>query len=255
MFLTDLLRHVGAARSAEFLGGSEANLAMDAEQLRAAAYTREEAQAQLESVLQRYPAEGAALLRRLDAFIAGINDAQRALCPAAFGLPVGAITGGELEVGAGFGPDCPVEYAALETPPTDFERSDVVYIASLVGGIFGKGGGTEATNARWLQQLQRTFGDTDARRVYEDLRFRNDPEAPATASVPFPYEGATVDPTRPGAALPDLDAPTRPSTGSAAPARSCRSRWRRRCPPPSRAPASSTVRSGPSTSGWATAPR
>jgi len=214
MFLTDLLRHVGAARTGEFLGGSPANLEMDAEQLRIAPYTREEAREQLDSVLRRYPQEGADLLRRLDAFLEGINAAQRALCPAAFGLPVGDVLGGELEVGAGFGPDCPVEYAVLDSPPTDYERADVVYIASLVGGIFGKGGGQEASNARWLQQLTRTFGAAEARRIFEDLRFRNDPEAPTTASTPFPYEGDPVDPTAPGAALPDLDGQTAPSTGS-----------------------------------------
>jgi hypothetical protein len=103
MFLTDLLRHVGAARTAEFLGGSEANLAMDRDQLRAAAYTREEAAAQLDAVLDRYPEEGADLRARLDAFIDGINAAQRALCPGAFGLPVGGATGGEAQPGVGLG--------------------------------------------------------------------------------------------------------------------------------------------------------
>ncbi|HVM27948.1 MAG TPA: penicillin acylase family protein [Mycobacteriales bacterium] len=214
MFLTDLLRHVGAARTAEFLGGSAGNIAMDRDQLRSAAYTREEAEAQLESVLARYPDEGADLLRRLDAFVAGINDAQRALCPAAGGVPLGEVFGGELVLGAGFGPDCPVEYAVLQTPPTDFDRADVVYIASLVGGIFGKGGGSEAANARWFQQLSRQYGDAGARAVFEDLRLRNDPEAPTTASRPFPYEGQPIDPAAPGAALPDLDGPTAPSTGS-----------------------------------------
>jgi hypothetical protein len=184
MFLTDLLRHVGAARTSEFLGGSEGNIEMDREQLRAAAYTRQEAEDQLDVALSRYPEEGAALLRRLDAFLEGINAAQRALCPLAFGLPVGEVGGGEQEVGAGFGPDCPVEYAVLETPPTDFERADIVFIASLVGGIFGKGGGAEATNARWYQQLAVTYGDDAARAVFEDLRMRNDPEAPSTATSP-----------------------------------------------------------------------
>jgi Penicillin amidase len=36
MFLQDVLRHVGAARAAEFLGPSAANIAMDVEQLRTA---------------------------------------------------------------------------------------------------------------------------------------------------------------------------------------------------------------------------
>ena len=214
MFLTDLLRHVGAARAAEFLGPSAGNIAMDAAQLRSAAYTREEAEAQLDKTLARYPAEGAKLLSRLDAFLEGINAAQRKLCPLAFGAPVGAVTGGEAQVGAGFGPDCPVEYAVLRNPPTDFTRADIVYIASLVGGIFGKGGGGEAANARWLRQLEAKYGRAQAIRIFEDLRERNDPEAPTTATTRFPYNDERVDPTAPGAALPDLDAKTEPGTGS-----------------------------------------
>jgi len=214
MFLTDLLRHVGAARTAEFLGGTPGNIAMDVGQLRSAAYTRKEVEAQLDKTLARYPAEGARLLARLDAFVEGINAAQRSLCPVAFGLPVGSVTGGEAQAGAGFGPQCPVEYAALRNPPTDFTRGDIVYIASLVGGIFGKGGGGEAANARWLQQLEAKYGRAQAIRIFEDLRERNDPEAPTTATTRFPYEGAIVDPTAPGAALPDLDAKTAPGTGA-----------------------------------------
>jgi len=213
MFLTDLLRHVGAARTAEFLGPSPANIAMDIGQLRSAAYTPAEAEAQLSRVLARYPGEGAALLSRLDAFLAGINAAQKALCPAAFGLPVGAVTGGGAVFGAGFGPDCPVEYAVLNRPPTDFVRADIVYIASLVGGIFGKGGGGEAANARWLQQLTLKYGAAQGAQIFEDFRARNDPEAPATATVRFPYEGAAVDPAARGAALPDPNGATSPGTG------------------------------------------
>ena len=214
MFLTDLLRHVGASRSAEFLGPTPANIQMDAQQLRVAAYTREEAEAQIERALERFPEEGPPLLRRLDAFLEGINAAQRALCPLAFGLPVGAVTGGEATAGAGFGPNCPVEYATLRNPPTDFTRGDITYIASLVGGIFGKGGGGEAANALWLSQLQATFGPEQGIRIFEDLRERNDPEAPTTATVPVPFEGKPVDPSAPGAAVPDLEGPTAPGTGA-----------------------------------------
>ena len=214
MFLTDLLRHVGSSRTVEFLGPGAGNVAMDIGQLRVAPYTQAEAQAQISSVLQRYPKEGPLLLRRLDAFIAGINAAQNKLCPAAFGLPVGGVTGGSTQTGAGFGPDCPVEYAALEKPPTDFTRADIVSIASLVGGIFGRGGGGEAANARWLTQLQAKYGDARGLALFEDLRERNDPEAPSTASVRFPYEGNKIDRTVPGAAVPDLTGPTASGTGA-----------------------------------------
>ena len=214
MFLTDLLRHVGASRAAEFLGPAQSNIEMDVDQLRVAPYTREEAEAQVEGVLERYPQEGPPLLARLDAFLEGINAAQRELCPGAFGLPLGGVTGGEASPGAGLGPDCPVEYAALGQAPQDFTRGDITYIASLVGGIFGKGGGGEEANARWLNQLTAAYGADQARAVFEDLRERNDPEAPATSSIRFPYLGEAVDPTEPGAAVPDLDGPTAPGTGA-----------------------------------------
>ena len=197
MFLQDALRHVGAARATEFLGPSEANIAMDRDQLRAAAYTEEEAAQQLVNITKRYPEEGPKLVEALNHFIDGINAAQQAMCPA--GSPIA--------------PDCPAEYGALQIRPEPFKPTDVVYIASLVGGIFGKGGGGEYTNAKWLQKLIAKFGAVEGRRVYDDLRERNDPEAPTTADTPFPYE-----PKRPGdpaaIAMPDPTATEAPSTGS-----------------------------------------
>jgi acyl-homoserine lactone acylase PvdQ len=198
MFLMDLLRHVGAARAAEFLGPSEANAAMDQEQLRAAFYTEEEADQQIVNAAERFGEEGERLVAALDAYLAGINAAQQELCP-------GGVT---------VAPHCPVEYAALQKAPEPWDRADVVYIASLVGGIFGKGGGAEFANARWLQQLEAEFGPEEGRRIFDDLRLTNDPEAPTTASTPAPYGGGPVDPTKPGVALPDLDGPMAPGTGA-----------------------------------------
>ncbi len=197
MFLMDLLRHVGAARAAEFLGPSEANVAMDQEQLRAAYYTEEEAAAQIEQAAERFGEEGVRLVAALDAYLEGINAAQEEMCP---GLVVG--------------PECPVEYAALGRTPEPWTRADVVYVASLVGGIFGKGGGAEFENSRWLQQLEAQFGPEEAQRIFDDLRLADDPQAPTTASTPAPYGGGPVDPTLPGVALPDLDGPTAPGTGA-----------------------------------------
>ncbi|MGY1803489.1 penicillin acylase family protein [Blastococcus sp. SYSU D00922] len=197
MFLMDVLRHVGAARAAEFLGPSEANIAMDQEQLRSAFYTEEEAEAQVEEVAERFGEEGRRLLAAFDAFIAGINAAQEQMCP-----------------GLVLGPECPAEYLALQRVPEPWDRADVVYIASLVGGIFGKGGGAEFANARWLQQLEQQFGPEEGRRIFDDLRSADDAHAPTTSSIAAPYGGGPVDPTKPGVALPDLDGPTAPGTGS-----------------------------------------
>ena len=198
MFLMDLLRHVGAARAAEFLGPDDANVAMDQEQLRSAFYTPEEAAAQIDQAAKRFGAEGRRLVAALDAYIAGINAAQQEMCPA-------VVTG----------PDCPVEYAALQKKPEPWTRADVVYVASLVGGIFGKGGGAEFANARWLQQLEARFGADEAKRIFDDLALADDPQAPTTSSNPAPYGSGPVDPTTPG-------------RGPARPRRPDRTRHRRR---------------------------
>jgi len=194
MFLQDVLRHVGAARVTEFLGPSEANIAMDRAQLAVADYTPEEAQAQLDALVRRHGPSGAKFVRGLGAFAAGINAAQR-----------DAVVKGTL----------PAEYVALQVVPEDWQPTDVVYVASLVGGIFGKGGGGEYANAIWLQRLQRKFGRAAGRRVFDDLRAREDAEAPTTIRTRFTYpRPSTV--TAAAVALPDVDGPIVPGTGGAA---------------------------------------
>ena len=210
MFLTDILRHTGAARMAEFVGPTAANIHMDQEQLRIAPYTEEQATAQIARVATRYGAEGEKLLKGLDAMLAGMNDAQKALCPLAQEAPpqIGA-------PGIGFGAKCPAEYAVLQKAPTPYTRADIIYIASLVGGIFGKGGGGEDTNAIWYQQLKAKYGEATARKVFDDLREKNDPEAPTSSPTTQTYGGGGVNPTLPGVALIDeKPTATAPGTGS-----------------------------------------
>jgi acyl-homoserine lactone acylase PvdQ len=197
MFLMDVLRHTGAARMAEFVGNTPGNVAMDQEQLRSAYYTPAEANAQIAKAAADAGAYGEKLLRGVDSFIAGINQAQRDLCPTILA------------------PTCPAEYVALQKTPTDWNRADIVYIASLVGGIFGKGGGHEIANAKWWQALEARFRKKQALRVYDDLREKNDPEAPTTSSKSAPYDGGSFDPDLPGVALPDRGGATAPGTGAA----------------------------------------
>ena len=197
MFLMDVLRHTGAARMAEFVGNTPGNVAMDQEQLRTAYYTPAEANAQIARAAADAGAHGQKLLGGVDAFLAGINQAQHDLCPI---------------VAA---PTCPAEYVALQKVPTDWTRADIVYIASLVGGIFGKGGGHEIQNAKWWQALKARFGKQQALKVYGDLREKNDPEAPTTSTTSAPYDGTAFDPDLPGVALPDRRGATASGTGAA----------------------------------------
>ncbi len=196
MFLMDALRHLGAGRGAEFVGGTPGNIAMDREQVRSAYYTPKEAADQLQIIAAEHGAEGRKLLKGADAYLAGINAAQNKMCP--LGLPVGV--------------DCPAEYLALQKRPTPWTRADLTYVASLVGGIFGRGGGQEYANGIFYAKLVKAFGPTKAQRMFASLREKNDAEAPTTSTLSFPYDNVGFKPNQKGVALPDLNGPI--GTGS-----------------------------------------
>ena len=96
----------------------------------------------------------------------------------------------------------PAEYAALGKLPQPWKATDVVAEASLIGGIFGKGGGRELDSAQLMQALREAFGRKAGRRAWLDFRSKNDPEAPTTVSARFPYETGSAFAKR-GLALPD----------------------------------------------------
>src|SRR5437764_11395701 len=96
----------------------------------------------------------------------------------------------------------PAEYAALGKAPTTWKLTDVIAEASLIGGIFGKGGGSEVRSALALQSFEKQFGKTAGRTAWKNFREQNDPEAPVTVSKRFPYE--TTSPiSKTGLAMPD----------------------------------------------------
>jgi acyl-homoserine lactone acylase PvdQ len=79
----------------------------------------------------------------------------------------------------------------------------VLATASLVGGIFGKGGGNEVGSAEVLNALVKRFGPQAGRRSWADFRSKNDPEAPTTViGKRFPYETRSPFSKR-GLAIPD----------------------------------------------------
>jgi acyl-homoserine lactone acylase PvdQ len=197
MFLMDALRHLGAGRGAEFVGGTPGNIAMDRAQLRSAFYTPKEAQDQLQIIADENGAEGQRLLKGADAYIAGINAAQQKMCPGL--LPTGA--------------KCPAEYLALQKKPAPWTRADLTYVASLVGGIFGKGGGHEFANGIFYDKLVKKYGKTKADKMFSSLTEKNDTEAPTTSTLSFPYDNKAFNPDQSGVAVPDLDGPSAPATG------------------------------------------
>ena len=66
-------------------------------------------------------------------------------------------------------------YAAALASPQKWSVGDVVAIAGLIGGIFGRGGGNEIANAALLKYLQQSMGTTAGRQAYDDFKKSNDP--------------------------------------------------------------------------------
>src|SRR6202011_5270214 len=84
----------------------------------------------------------------------------------------------------------------------EWKPTDVIAESSLLGGIFGKGGGAEVRSALALEAFEKQFGRSRGRAAWKNFREHNDPEAPVTVSKKFPYETGSPFATT-GLAMPD----------------------------------------------------
>ena len=177
LFFMDALRHAGRAQLSSFAGG--ANAAMDTEQWAVAPYTEADLERQAEQ-------QGPIIRRDVENYIAGINRyiSEAKLDPTKL----------------------PGEYAAIGRPqgPDPWKPADVIATASLVGGIFGRGGGNELAWSQVATALERRFKRRTAARVFRDFRSAEDPSAPVTVlRGRFPYQVRARRPR--GVARPDPD--------------------------------------------------
>jgi acyl-homoserine lactone acylase PvdQ len=74
------------------------------------------------------------------------------------------------------------------SPP--WNRNDVYATNALAGQLFGRGGGNEVASSMLLSGLQQRLGAANGTLLWNDLRERNDPEAPVTVDGRFPYDPA-----------------------------------------------------------------
>jgi len=190
LFLMDVLRHYGEGTLASFLGASCEFEQMDHDELLLAPYTPAQAQAQIDAMAQNNGVSGELTKSMIESYVAGVN----AYIAATRTNPT----------------LLPADYAAAVPGllPTTWSSSDVVAIAGLIGGIFGKGGGAEVANAHLLQYLRDTLGAGAGDQAFQQFRTANDPLAPTTVvDKSFPYETSpgTVDPAT--TALPDAGKP------------------------------------------------
>ena len=95
----------------------------------------------------------------------------------------------------------PAEYAALGKVPTEWKPTDVIAEASLIGGIFGKGGGAEVRSALALEAFEKQFGKTAGQQGVEGLPRAQRPRgaddrqqkrSPTRPSSPFAKTGLAM---------------------------------------------------------------
>jgi acyl-homoserine lactone acylase PvdQ len=200
LFMIDVLRHYAEGKLSSFVGGSPSDRAMDESQWELAPYTPADLQSQLTKAKQFYGAAGVQVVDDANNFVDGIN------------AYIAKVNSDPMLM--------PGEYTAFGQTPQPWKPTDVIAEASLIGGIFGRGGGNEVRSALALEALERRFGTAGGRRAWSDFREANDPEAPTTVlGKRFPYETAPAFGAR-GLALPDPGSVTFPSvakvTGGAA---------------------------------------
>ena len=186
LFMIDALRHAGRAQLSSFAGGS--NAAMDASIWADSPYNESELQLQYDRADELYGATGVMIQTDVNNYVAGVNKYITEACANPAKLPG--------------------EYAVIDPsqsiclPGHQWKVTDVISIASLVAGIFGKGGGGELGAAQSLRTAQQRFGTSEGKKVWADFQSFNDPEAPATVhGKSFPYGQPPANPA--GVALPD----------------------------------------------------
>ncbi len=140
LFFVDVLRHAGRGELAQFAGG--ANAGMDESVWQNEPYTEQDLSNQISWGAANLP-DGQQIMSDATNYVAGIN----AYISKAES-PLNALT------------MLPAEYAAIGQPlgPQPFSVNDIVAIATLVGGIFGNGGGQQLSNAVLYENLKQQFG-------------------------------------------------------------------------------------------------
>ncbi len=189
LWLMDLFRHVGRGRLTPFAGGDPSNQALEQQFWRNAPYTEDDLTAQIEGAAAKAGDRGRQALADVDAYIDGVNAYIDASDKGRYFPGEYVLTGHK---------DALTNSGTIER----FRRTDLVALASVIGALFGSGGGGEVDNALSLLAAQEKYGVTEGTEVWESFRQRNDPEAVLTQhDGSFPYLPRPEDPQ--GRALPD----------------------------------------------------
>ncbi|MFI9764250.1 penicillin acylase family protein [Streptomyces sp. NPDC051963] len=206
LWLMDVFRHVGRGQLTPFAGGAASNQGLEQQFWRSAPYTEADLQAQIDSTAANGE-RGQQALADANAYVAGINAYIDASDSGRYFPGEYVLTGHK---------DSITNAGTI----AHFKLTDLVALASVIGALFGSGGGGEVNNAISLLAAQEKYGVTEGTEVWESFRERNDPEAVLTVQDgSFPYAGKPADAQ--GTAMPDAGSVTEEQlvydrTGSAA---------------------------------------
>ncbi|GGY09652.1 penicillin acylase family protein [Streptomyces djakartensis] len=189
LWLMDVFRHVGRGRLTSFAGGAPSNQGLEQQFWRHAPYTEADLQAQIDNAVAANGERGQQALADAKAYLDGINAYIDASDSGRYFPGEYVLTGHK---------DSVTNAGTIE----HFKITDMVALGSVIGALFGSGGGGEVNNALSLLAAQEKYGVAEGTKVWESFRMRNDPEAVLTVhDGSFPY-GARPDAPQ-GAALPD----------------------------------------------------
>ncbi|MFD5032587.1 penicillin acylase family protein [Streptomyces sp. NPDC058220] len=190
LWMMDLFRHIGRGELTSFAGGALGNQGLEQQFWPSAPYTEADYEAQVERIRTTEGERGALAMADAQAYIDGIN-AYRQKAKDGRYFPGEYVLTGKIDAITNIG----------EIQP--FKITDLISIASVVGGQFGGGGGGEVQAALSLLAAQQKYGVVKGTEVWESFRQRDDPEAVLTVhdGTSFPYAQKPAQPR--GAALPD----------------------------------------------------
>ncbi|MGW5253985.1 penicillin acylase family protein [Streptomyces sp. NPDC004012] len=208
LWLMDVFRHVGRGQLTSFAGGAASNQGLEQQFWRNAPYSEADLQGQIDRAVAAAGDRGKQALDDVNAYLAGINSYIDASDSGRYFPGEYVLTGHK---------DSITNAGTIE----HFKVTDLVALASVIGALFGSGGGGEVDNAVSLLAAQSKYGVAEGTKVWESFRERNDPEAVLTVhdGESFPY--ATKPDNPQGEALPDAGSVTQEPlvydrTGSAA---------------------------------------
>ncbi|MFI6492604.1 penicillin acylase family protein [Streptomyces sp. NPDC050564] len=208
LWLMDVFRHVGRGQLTTFAGGAASNQGLEQEFWRNAPYTEADLQAQIDNAIAGNGERGQQALADANAYLDGINAYIDASDGGRYFPGEYVLTGHK---------DSVTNAGTID----HFKLTDLVALASVIGALFGSGGGGEVNNALSLLAAQSKYGVTEGTKIWESFRERNDPEAVLTVhnGESFPYAAKPDSPQ--GEALPDAGSVTQEQlvydrTGSAA---------------------------------------